>query len=206
MPELETPLIPADGVTPPTDDNAGLKKALDAERHARKEAEKALKARDQADTDSKAAHDKAEMERKGEWEKLKLTVEAEKKALQDEKEKATNGRNAYILKAELLAAIGDNSPHLLKQIEDEFEVVIAPDGTSKVLSKDGGKTPAQHLEAMKADPTWGAFFKGSGVNGGGSGPVGKPAPGVKSISRTSFDQLSPMARIAHTKGGGTVTD
>ena len=201
MPEPIIPVPPPDGVTPPVDENAGLKKALDAERSARKELERTLKAREQSDTDAKAAHEKADMERKGEWEKLKLTVEAEKKARQDETAKATSGHKSYAMKTALLTAIGDNSPHLLKQIEDEFEVIFSPDGAPIVQSKIGGKTPAAYLETMKADPAWGHFFNASGASGGGANPPGKPSGnGFDKMTKTELTQAlnDPATKAAAT--------
>ncbi|MGH8259855.1 MAG: DUF6651 domain-containing protein [Steroidobacteraceae bacterium] len=43
---------------------------------------------------------------------------------------------------------------------------------------------------------------GGGANGGGNGG----GAGGKQLTRTAFEQLSPEARTAHFKGGGTIVD
>ena len=159
-------------------DDSGAKSAIKAERDRAEAAEKALKEREAAETKAKADAEKAKLEAAGDYEKLKAAVEAEKKALLEEKEKATAGLKSYLLKSELTAAIAQHkgNPHLEKLVVDQFEAVLSPDGAHKVLSKDG-KTPTQFIEALKADASYGAFFEGSGASGGGSQRPGTPPKG-----------------------------
>lgn len=167
----EDPKPNADGGKPEAEDTSALKKALTEERQARKELERLVKAQETAKADEKAAADKAEMERKGEWEKLKLAVEAEKAQLLKEKDEAALGLKSYLLKAELTTAIAANkgNPHLLKLVQDQFEVLISPDGAHKVFAKgDPTKTPSTFIEGLKKDASYGAFFEASGASGSGS--------------------------------------
>ena len=159
-------------------DDSGAKSAIKAERDRAEAAEKALKEREAAETKAKADAEKAKLEAAGDYEKLKAAVEAEKKALLEEKEKATAGLKSYLLKSELTAAIAQHkgNPHLEKLVVDQFEAVLSPDGAHKVLSKDG-KTPAQFIESLKADASYGAFFEGSGASGGGAQRPGTPPKG-----------------------------
>lgn len=190
-------------------EDSGAKSAIQKERDRAEAAEKLLKERETAEAKAKADAEKAKLEAAGDYEKLKAAMEAEKKALQEEKDKATAGLKSYLLKSELTAAIAQHkgNPHLEKLVMDQFEAVLSPDGQHKVIVKgDPSKTPAQFIESLKTDASYGAFFEGSGVSGGGAGPAGKAAQGVKTISRTDFMNLSPTARIAHTKGGGVVND
>jgi len=159
-------------------DDSGAKSAIKAERDRAEAAEKALKEREAAEAKAKADAEKAKLEAAGDYEKLKAAVEAEKKALLEEKEKATAGLKSYLLKSELTAAIAQHkgNPHLEKLVVDQFEAVLSPDGAHKVLSKDG-KTPAQFIESLKADASYGAFFEGSGASGGGAQRPGTPPKG-----------------------------
>lgn len=186
-------------------DDSGAKSAIKAERDRAEAAERLLKEKESAEAKAKADAEKAKLEAAGDYEKLKAAVEAEKKALLEEKEKATAGLKSYLLKSELTAAIAQHkgNPHLEKLVVDQFEAVLSPDGAHKVLTKDG-KTPAQFIESLKADASYGAFFEGSGVSGGGapSNP-GSPAGG-KVITQESFNQMSPKARAEYVEAGGTL--
>ena len=188
-------------------DDSGAKSAIKAERDRAEAAEKLLKEKEAAELKAKADAEKAKLEAAGDYEKLKAAVEAEKKALLEEKEKATAGLKSYLLKSELTAAIAQHkgNPHLEKLVVDQFEAVLSPDGAHKVLSKDG-KTPAQFIEALKGDASYGAFFEGSGMSGGGAQQPGKAPAGGKTLTRTAFAALDPAGQMAHVKAGGAVTD
>lgn len=209
MPDDPIPNPAPPAGTPPPEDNAALKSALEKERQARKDLERQMKAREQAEADAKAAAEKAELERKGEWEKLKATVEAEKAALAKERDEATSHFRAHLVKSELTAAIAAHKgdPLLLKLIEADFEAIVSPDGAHHVVSKTGDKaTPSQHVEKLKKDPAYGRFFDGSGVSGGGAPPVGNPAPAAKSWKdmnldeRTALFKTNPQQALALQKG------
>ena len=187
---------PENGGTPESEDNSALKKALDMERQARKELERQIKAKDEADAKAKADAEKAQLEAKGDYEKLKASIEAEKAALAKERDDATAGLRSYLLKAELTTAIAANkgNPHLLKLVQDQFEVMVSPDGSHKVLVKgDATKTPSQYIEALKKDASYGAFFEASGASGSGSGQsVGNT--GGKAWKDMSLDEQTTLYR------------
>jgi hypothetical protein len=50
------------------------------------------------------------------------------------------------------------------------------------------------------------ILKASGATGGGAQGGGGGGGGKKTINRTAFDSLDPLAQRAHIKDGGTVTD
>jgi hypothetical protein len=173
--ETKPPEAPAPGEKPPTEDNSALKKALDQERQARKELERLIKEKERTESEAKASAEKAELERKGEWEKLKATVEAEKIALAKERDEAQHHFKTHLVKSELTAAIAAHKgdPLLMKLVEDQFEAVLSPDGHHRVITKGGdNKTPALLIEGLKKDTAYGRFFEGSGVTGGGAPPIG----------------------------------
>lgn len=209
MPEdPKPPVDPAAGGTPAPEDNSALKKALDEERKARKELERTIKAKEQADAEAKAAAEKADLERKGEWDKLKATVEAEKAALAKERDEAQSHFKAHLIKSQVTAAIAaaKGDPLLLKLVESEFEAVLDPDGNHRVVTKGGeSKTPALHIEALKKDPAYGRFFDGSGTTGGGAPAAGGgiPSPKWKDMSldeQTNLFKTDKPRALALQKG------
>lgn len=88
--------------------------------------------------------------------------------------------------------------------------VVAYQGDSKVFSRTKPGDVADFDEALEIlveqYPHRDHILKGSGANGGGASGGGGKGAGSKSISRARFDALSPAEKVAHTKGGGTVTD
>lgn len=191
-------------------DNAALKKALDVERQARKDLEKQIKAKDEAEAKAKADAERAQLEAKGDYEKLKASIEADKTALMKERDAAHAGLKSYLLKAEITAAIAaqKGNPLLQKLVADQFEAVISPDGEHKVLVKsDPTKTPAQFIEGLKKDPAYGAFFEGFGASGGGGEPDGtgkqasaKPWKEMSLDEQTSLWKSNPTQAKALQEG------
>jgi hypothetical protein len=52
-----------------------------------------------------------------------------------------------------------------------------------------------------------SILKGTGASGGGGQGSGKGgAGGGKSVTRAQFEQMAPADRMAHAKGGGTISD
>jgi len=161
-------------------EDSGAKSAIQKERERADAAERLLKEREANDSKAKAEAEKAQLEAKGDYEKLKAAIEAEKQASLEREKQATTGLKSYLLKAELTAAIAAHkgNPHLHKLVEDQFEAVLSPDGQHKVICKsDPSKTPSQFIESLKTDASYGDFFAGSGVSGGGAPHAGRPAPG-----------------------------
>jgi hypothetical protein len=149
-------------------------------------ATRALKDREVNETKAQAAAEQAKLEAKGDYEKLKQNLEGEKANLLKQVDEAQHGLKSYLLKSELTSAIATHkgNPLLEKLIADQFEAVISPDGAHKVLVKgDPTKTPAQYIEALKANAEYGAFFEGSGVSGGGAQAPGK-------ASGNAFEKMS----------------
>jgi hypothetical protein len=199
-----------EGGTPPAEDASGLKKALEAERIARREAERALKARERADDEAKVAKELKDLEGQKQYEKALEMVNARLTEAERAREEAINEKNNTLIERELASALHDldGDPLLLDlpQVRGQFEVVKTPDGKTAVVSKDGSKAPSQFLEAMKATPKYGRFFNGSGVSGGGAQQPGKAPAGGKTLTRTAFAALDPAGQMAHVKAGGAVTD
>jgi len=208
--EIKPPEAPAPGEKPASEDNSALKKALDQERQARKDLERQMKAKEQSEAEAKATAEKAELERKGEWEKLKATVEAEKAALAKQLDDAQYSFKQHLIKAEVTAAIAaaKGDPLLMKLVEGEFEAVVSPDGAHRVITKGGdSKTPVMHIEALKKDPAYGRFFDGAGVSGGGALPTnGSANTRGSSVTRAEFDAFHPEKQRSHIKSGGSVVD
>jgi hypothetical protein len=202
------PLDNPDGVTPP-EDLSGLKKALDAERSARRELERQIKADQQAKDSERTKLEQAELERKGEWEKLKTSVETEKANLAKERDAAHHKYRTHLTRTAAIEAIAaaDGIPEaLLPHVESALEVVQGPDGSDQVLVKGApGTSVKDFVASLRDSKAWG--FKGTGANGGGAPPPGgKPSTQTKTMPRSQFFQLSPTAQLAHTRAGGTVTD
>lgn len=191
-------------------EDSGLKSALQKERERAEAAERALKDHEKAKDEAQRKAEEAQALAKGDYEKLKASLEAREAALVKENESSKEALKSYLLKAELSQAIAQHkgTPHLLKLVQDQFEAVLDPAGAHKVLVKgDPSKTPAQFIEALKADASYGAFFEGSGVSGGGAPPAGgKPAGGAKTMTRTAFSQLPPAEQLTQSKAGVQLTD
>ena len=141
------------------------------------EKEKALKDREKAEADAKAAKEREELERKGQYETLKANLEAETKAYKEKAEalesKIRNGaRDRAAMEA--IQAAGGIPKALLPHIQGQLEVI--PDGEDyKVVVKgEPGKKLADFVAGLKADMPWG--FNGSGASGGGATQSGGAAP------------------------------
>lgn len=190
------------------EDVAGLKSALEKERQARRDAERAAKTKENEEEARKSAAEKAEMERKGEWDKLRQTVEAEKAALAKERDTAMEGLKSTLIKAHVNAAIAEHkgNRHLAKLVEDQFEAILSPDGNHKVVVKgDAAKTPAQFIEGLKKDTSYGAFFEGSDTSGAGTNQS-RGSGTSKTMTRAQFDKTDPAAQMKFVQDGGQVTD
>lgn len=163
---------------PATNTIAKLKQDLAA-------AEKALKERESAEEEAKRKAAEAEALAKGDYEKLKANLEAERSKLAQERDQAIEGLKSYLLKAHITEAVAKHkgNPHLAKLVADQFEAVLDPKGEHKVLVKgDPSQTPDQFIESLKKDTSYGSFFDGSGVTGGGAPAAGAPNTSVRSRS------------------------
>lgn len=148
-------------------------KTIDKVRQERDEAIKALKEREKAEADARSAAERVAMEQKGDYEKLKASLEADRAQLVKERDAAVAAHKDALVTSALAAAISEHkgSPHLAKLLRDQLEGVIA-DGESKVLVKGKPEmSPSDFVKSLKADPAYGQLFEGSGASGGGA-PVG----------------------------------
>lgn len=191
-------------------EDSGLKSALEKERDRAEVAEKALKAREKTEEEARKKAEEAQALAKGDYEKLKANLEAEKAAILKDRDEAQTGLKAYLLRSEITAAIAaqKGNPLLQKLVADQFEAVISPDGEHKVLVKsDPTKTPAQFIEGLKKDPAYGAFFEGFGASGGGGNPGGtgkqasaKPWKEMSLDEQTSLWKSNPTQAKALQEG------
>jgi len=92
----------------------------------------------------------------------------------------------------------------------EGDKVVAYRGEEKLFSRERPGEVASFDEALGLlVEGWhgrDSIVKGSGASGSGARGSGGGSGGGKSVSRAAFEQLDPVARMAHIKGGGTVTD
>lgn len=202
------PLPNAEGVMPPAEDTSGLKKALDAERQARKELEKLLKARETSEAEAKAAKERDEDERKGNYEKIRAQDMAEIKSAKDRADALENRiRNSALNAAAIEAIVSANGipEALLSHVTAALEVVPDGDEYKVVLKSDPSKKITDYVLSLRAEKAWG--FNGSGASGGGGIPkVGKTTTTGKAISSNDLLNLTPKQRFEHFKAGGVLTD
>ena len=172
------------------------------------DAEKALKDRETAEATAKAAKEREELERKGDYEKLSA---ADKAALKAAEEKATalegRIRNGVRDRAALEAIQSANgiSKALLPHITPNLEVIPDGDDFRVVVKGDAGKPLAEYISSLKTEMPWG--FNGSGASGSGSSQSGSTRAGAPaSMVRAAFDQLNPTAKRAYLASGGIPTD
>ncbi len=182
---------------PATNTIAKLKADLDA-------ATRSLKEREGAEAKAQADAERAKLEAKGDYEKLRQHDLAELAKYQKEAAEAKDWAKSYLLDAELSTAIAKHTqdPHLKKLIKDQFEVVEV-DGTRKVLVKgDPAKTPDQFVESLKSDPSYGNYFPAQGVPGGGAPPAGGKSGG-SAFDKMTKTELSMALNNPATKAAAT---
>ena len=219
-------VLSVDGI----EDTSGLKSALEKERRARSEYERAARqyqglgkspeeiaelVRAQEDTE------KSRLEQKGEWEKLKnQLLDSHKKELaaRDEAVKAMKGTlESYLVDAAATEAIeaAKGIPQLLlphvksavKVIEEDgkYQVrVVGPDGSPRMNAKGEFLGIKDFVSEMRDSEIFGRAFDGAGTTGGGA-PVawGQGRAGAFVLSRE--DAGDPMkyraAKEAAAKAG-----
>jgi len=186
-------------------DDSGASSAIRKERERAEVAERALK----AEADHKAAKEREELERKGEYEKLSAADKAALKAAEERaatlEAKIRNGeRDRALMEAMSDAAVRGIPKALLPHIQDQVEVV--PDGEDfKVVPKGNPALKlTEFVSAFKKDMPWG--FEASGASGGGADSSGRTAASGKAISLSELNALEPKARIAHFAAGGILTE
>src|SRR5829696_1193586 len=215
------------------EDTAGLKSALTAERAAKKEFEKAAKRwqgldfdeiqtvlREREDAKLKTAKETGDFDtilnqHRAKWEKEKADLLAERDALAVAERTATVGNT--LVNALAKAGVTEEGLELLqdrlaRRIKSEtadgkrLHRVMAADGVTPLAgtASDGFAT----LDDLvgEAKNTYPSLFKGTGAGGSGTPPHKAAGSGVTTITRKTFETMSPAARAAHFKAGGKITD
>lgn len=134
------------------------------------EKEKALKDREKAEADAKAAKEREDLERKGEYEKLSAVDKAALKAAEEKagilEAKIRNGaRDRAAMEA--IQAVKGIPKALLPHITPNLEVINDGDDYKVVVKGDPGKKLVDYVASLKNEMAWG--FEGSGASGGGAG-------------------------------------
>lgn len=179
------------------EEGEGYKSALQKERKAREEAEKALKARERSEAEEKARKEREDMERKGEYEKLSA---ADKAALKAAEEKAaaleSRIRNGAVERAamEAIQAAKGIPKALLPHILPNLETTPDGDGYKVIVKGDPAKKLTDYVSSLKAEMAWG--FEGTGASGGGANPSGgTPLTGI----HARHDELSKKATLTSSE-------
>lgn len=170
------------------------------------EKEKALKDREKAEADAKAAKEREDLERKGEYEKLSAVDKAALKAAEEKasilEAKIRNGaRDRAAMEA--IQAVKGIPKALLPHITPNLEVINDGDDYKVVVKGDPGKKLVDYVASLKNEMAWG--FEGSGASGGGAGQSSGTHQG-KQMSQTQFNQLKPAARAEFMASGGTLSE
>ena len=96
-----------------------------------------------------------------------------------------------------------------KHFAVENGAVLARDAMGNTILARDGSGPASFDEALQTLVEQSGFadrvLTGSGASGSGAVQSAANA-GARVMSRSAFEGLSPADRMAHIKGGGTVTD
>ena len=164
----------------------GLKSALQKERKAREDAEKALKEKERKEAEAKEQQEREAAEKRGEYDKLRAQdLEALKKEREAREALESRLRNGAIERAalEALTASGAIPKALLPHVLPNLEAV--PDGDSfKVTVKaNPGQSLTDYVAGLKADMPWG--FNGSGASGSGAAAGGGTGGGTKEPPKTA---------------------
>lgn len=171
-PNAQDPNAP--GGTPAPEDTSKLKETLTKVREERNAMERALKDLERQQAEAKAAAEKADLEKKGEYEKLSARMVQEKADLEQKLQDALATHETHLKESAALAAIAaeKGSIKLLKRdVMDALEVV-----KGQVLVKGHPEmTIQQFLSKLKADPDYAPAFPALG-SGGGSPPPGSGGP------------------------------
>lgn len=180
--------------------------------------DEAEKHRKKADADAKAAADEA-ARKAGDVDAIEASWKEKLDAANSESEKTIAGLNGIIhdvtvgatataLATEL--SVDGNpaglNPHILPRLSMELR-----EGKPHITVLKDGKPSALTLEELKEEisstPYLAPMIKGSSASGAGSAGNGSKAKGVeKTILRSEFDALAPVAKSAKIKDGFAVVD
>lgn len=169
-----------EGGKPTGEDNSGLKKALDAERQARKELEKQLKAITETEAKRQQEAEEAKARATGDFEKLKADYEAKTKAALDRADALeAKFRNGHRDRAamEAIVAAGGIPDALMPFVTASLEVVAEGEDYKVLVKGNPGTKITDFVASLKQDKPWG--FQPTGANGGGA----PHAPGKPQVSQ-----------------------
>jgi tripartite-type tricarboxylate transporter receptor subunit TctC len=174
--ETDTNLDPVpEGVTPTAEDTTALKKALEAERRKAREFERMLKDRERTEEEVKTAKEREEMERRGEYEKLRAADQAALKKYQDEIEALRGKEKKMAIGHAALEAItssGGRPKALELHLLQRLEAVPDGEGFKIVVAGDPSKTAKELVAEWKLDPEWAWGFNGVGASGSSAPQAG----------------------------------
>lgn len=139
------------------------------------EKERLIKEREKAEADAKSAKEREDLERKGEYEKLRAQDQEAIKALQSKADQLESRlRNGARDRAamEAITAAGGIPKALLHHLVSSLEVVTDGDDYKVVVKADPGKKLTDYVLGLKNEMPWG--FTGTGASGGAAPPAGSP--------------------------------
>lgn len=144
------------------------------------EKERLIKEREKAEADAKSAKEREDLERKGEYEKLRAQDQEAIKALQSKADQLESRlRNGARDRAamEAITAAGGIPKALLPHLVSSLEVVTDGEDYKVVVKADPGKKLTDYVLGLKNEMPWG--FNGSGASGGGAPQSARAAPAKK---------------------------
>lgn len=108
---------------------------------------------------------------------------------------------------EALAKAGVTNPVHIKAAKAMLgsQVQIVADGENRV-AKVGDKALSDFITEWAGSDEGKHFVAPSSTAGDGAQSAHRVSTSQKSVTRAAFDAMSPDARMAHSKSGGTVTD
>ena len=166
--------------------NDGLKSALQKERKAREDAEKALKEKERKEAETKEQQEREAAEKRGEYDKLRAQdQEALKKEREAREALESRLRNGAIERAalEALTASGAIPKALLPHVLPNLEAVHDGDNFKVTVKANPGQSLTDYVAGLKADMPWG--FNGSGASGSGAAAGGGTGGGTKEPPKTA---------------------
>jgi hypothetical protein len=174
---------------PAGDDAKGLKSALQKEREARDIAEKALKAKQEAEENAKLEAERKSLEAKGEYEKLSAGDKKRIQELEAELGKRGAEHEQYVKHTFALSHLGTLAVNeralevLASDLESKIELVQG----KPVVKGDPSKDIKALVAEITADPLYAPFLRGSGASGPGGNP--NPGGGAPASARAKYDAL-----------------
>jgi NADH dehydrogenase/NADH:ubiquinone oxidoreductase subunit G len=213
------------------EDTATLKGALVKERELRSKAEADLKKWTKLGDAEKAAaalakvqeYDEKELERKGEFEKIRTQMaekhEGELKTVRDQLSGKDKAIEKLLVDSVATAAISKHKgkvkvllPHVKAHVKVEWEagepVAKVVDDQGDPIVGDGKGTYMnieQYVESLKKDADFGANFEATAASGGGAANSGKGTPAAAGAKTVSITDQSAMNDNIEAIAKGTVT-